>query len=97
MRGFPCQHGGEPIDLFGMGGGTRVAEELSAGLSTDVPVLGRIPFDVRLREGGDSGQPLVLSDPASPAAAALIEMATTLARKPRGLSGVPLNITPAGR
>ena len=97
MSGFPCPHCGEPIDLFGMGGGTRVAEELSAGLSTDVPVLGRIPFDVRLREGGDSGQPLVLSDPASPAAAALIEMATTLARKPRGLSGVPLTITPAGR
>ena len=97
MSGFPCPHCGEPIDLFGIGGGTRVAEELSAGLSTQVPLLGRIPFDVRLREGGDQGAPLVLTDPSSPAAASLIELATSLARKPRGLTGVPLDISPAGR
>jgi ATP-binding protein involved in chromosome partitioning len=97
MSGFPCPHCGEPIDLFGIGGGQRVAEQLSGGLSTQVPLLGRIPFDVRLREGGDRGEPLVLSDPASPAAAALIELATGLARKPRGLTGVPLNISPAAR
>ena len=97
MSGFPCPHCGEPIDLFGIGGGTRVAEQLSEGLSTQVPLLGRIPFDVRLREGGDQGAPLVLTDPSSPAAASLIELATTLARKPRGLTGVPLNISPAGR
>jgi ATP-binding protein involved in chromosome partitioning len=97
MSGFPCPHCGEPIDLFGMGGGQRVADQLSAGLSTQVPLMGRIPFDVRLREGGDRGEPLVLSDPSSPAAAALIEVATSLARKPRGLTGVPLDISPAGR
>ena len=95
MSGFPCPHCGEPIDLFGMGGGQRVAEELSGGLSTDIPLLGRIPFDVRLREGGDAGQPLVLADPGSPAAATLIEIANGLARKPRGLAGVPLGVTPA--
>ena len=97
MSGFPCPHCGEPIDLFGMGGGQRVADQLTAGLSTQVPLMGRIPFDVRLREGGDRGEPLVLSDPSSPAAAALIEVATSLARKPRGLTGVPLDISPAGR
>jgi ATP-binding protein involved in chromosome partitioning len=97
MSGFPCPHCGEPIDLFGIGGGTRVAEELSAGLSTQVPLLGRVPFDVRLREGGDQGAPLVLTYPSSPAAASLIELATALARKPRGLTGVPLDISPAGR
>ena len=97
MSGFPCPHCGEPIDLFGIGGGTRVAEQLSEGLSTQVPLLGRIPFDVRLREGGDQGAPLVLTDPSSPGAASLIELATTLARKPRGLTGVPLNISPAAR
>jgi ATP-binding protein involved in chromosome partitioning len=70
---------------------------LSSGLSTDVPLLGRIPFDVRLREGGDRGEPLVLSDPSSPAAASLIELATGLARRPRGLTGMPLDISPAGR
>ena len=97
MSGFPCPHCGEPIDLFGIGGGQRVAEQLSAGLSTDVPLLGRIPFDVRLREGGDAGQPLVLADPSAPAAATLIELAGTLARKPRGLAGMSLGISPAGR
>jgi len=97
MSGFPCPHCGEPIDLFGIGGGLRVAEQLSAGLSTEVPLLGRIPFDVRLREGGDAGQPLVLSDPSAPAAAALIELAGGLARKPRGLAGMSLGISPAGR
>jgi len=94
MSGFPCPHCGEPIDLFGIGGGTRVAEELSAGLSTPIPLLGRVPFDVRLREGGDAGSPLVLSDPSSPAAASLLEIASSLARTPRGLTGVPLNISP---
>ena len=97
MSGFPCPHCGEPIDLFGIGGGLRVAEQLSTGLSTDVPLLGRIPFDVRLREGGDAGQPLVLADPVAPAAASLIEIATRLARKPRGLAGIPLDISPAAR
>ena len=97
MSGFPCPQCGEPIDLFGIGGGARVAEQLSSGLSSQVPLLGRIPFDVRLREGGDQGAPLVVTDPAAPAAAALIELATSLARKPRGLAGVPLTISPAGR
>lgn len=97
MSGFPCPHCGEPIDLFGVGGGSRVAEELSTGLGTQVPLLGRVPLDVRLREGGDAGEPLVLSDPSSPAAAAIIEIATTLARKPRGLAGMSLGITPARR
>ena len=95
MSGFPCPHCGEPIDLFGVGGGARVAEQLSEGLGTPVPLLGRIPFDVRLREGGDAGMPLVLSDPDSPAAASLLEIAAGLARRPRGLAGVSLGISPA--
>ena len=69
MSGFPCPHCGEPIDLFGVGGGARVAEQLSAGLGTSVPLMGRVPFDPRLRIGGDAGQPLVLADPDAPAAA----------------------------
>jgi len=74
-----------------------VSEELSAELGTSVPLLGRVPFDVRLREGGDSGMPLVLSDPEAPAAAELISIAAELAGKKRGLAGLSLNITPAGR
>ncbi len=94
MSGFPCPHCGEPVDLFGMGGGAVVAQELSAALGTDVPLLGQIPFDVDLRTGGDEGRPLVLSAPDSPAGSALISIARTLAGRPRGLAGMALGITP---
>ena len=97
MSSFPCPHCGEPIDLFGMGGGAIVAETISALLGTDVPLLGQIPFDVALREGGDAGRPLVLSTPDAPAAVALRAIATALGQRPRGLAGLSLGITPAGR
>ena len=94
MSSFPCPHCGEPMDLFGMGGGAIVAETLTRQLGTDVPLLGRIPFDVALREGGDSGSPLVLSNPEAPASAALTAIAETLGRRPRGLAGVSLGLSP---
>lgn len=97
MSSLPCPHCGEPLDLFGMGGGALVAETLSRQLGTDVPLLGRIPFDVSLREGGDAGAPLVLSQPDAPAAVELIRIATALGQRPRGLAGMSLGITPAGR
>jgi ATP-binding protein involved in chromosome partitioning len=95
MSSFPCPHCGEPLDLFGVGGGDLVAEKLSAVLGTDVPVLGRIPFDPRLREGGDSGQPLVVAEPDAPASRALVEIADFLGARPRGLAGMQLGISPA--
>lgn len=95
MAGFPCPHCGEPLDLFGVGGGDLVAERISRTLGTEVPVLGRIPFDPRLREGGDSGHPLVIDHPDAPAAQALAAIATTLASRPRGLAGMNLSISPA--
>jgi ATP-binding protein involved in chromosome partitioning len=97
MSSFPCPHCGEPMDLFGMGGGAIVAETLTRQLGTDVPLLGQIPFDVALREGGDSGRPLVLSTPDAPASQALLRIAETLGRRPRGLAGMSLGITPASR
>ena len=97
MSSFPCPHCGEPIDLFGIGGGALVAEQISAVLGTNVPLLGRIPFDVALREGGDSGRPLVLSNPDAPAAQVLRSIAEDLGRRPRGLTGVSLGLTPASR
>jgi ATP-binding protein involved in chromosome partitioning len=97
MSGFPCPHCGEPIDLFGVGGGSLVAESLTRELGTDIPLLGRVPFDVRLREGGDAGVPLIISSPASPAGEAIESIAGTLAAKPRGLAGMSLGLTPAGR
>jgi ATP-binding protein involved in chromosome partitioning len=97
MSSFPCPHCGEPLDLFGMGGGSIVAETLTATLGTDVPLLGKIPFDVRLREGGDAGRPLVLSEPEAPASAELARIAESLGKRPRGLAGMSLGITPNRR
>lgn len=97
MSSFPCPHCGEPLDIFGIGGGSMVAESLSRELGTATPLLGRVPFDVRLREGGDAGVPLVISSPDSPAGHALESIAETFASKPRGLAGMNLGITPAGR
>ena len=97
MSAFGCPHCGEPIELFGSGGGRVVVDTLTKELGTDIPLLGRIPFDPRLREGGDSGSPLVLSDPGAPAAIALAEIAGTLSSRTRGLAGLQLGITPAAR
>ena len=97
MSGFPCPHCGEIVDIFGSGGGQKVANVLSRALEAEVPLLGRIPFDVRLREGGDSGTPLVLADPAAPASEVLRGVAGRLGKRPRGLSGVSLGLTPASR
>ena len=97
MSSFPCPHCGEPLDLFGFGGGAIVAETISSVLGTPVPLLGQIPFDVALREGGDSGRPLVLSNPDAPASLALLSIAQTLGQRPRGLAGMSLGITPARR
>ena len=97
MSSFPCPHCGEPLDLFGVGGGDLVAEQLSKVLGTNVPVLGRIPFDPRLREGGDSGHPLVIAEPDAPASQALTQIADVLGTRPRGLAGMQLGISPSGR
>jgi ATP-binding protein involved in chromosome partitioning len=56
-------------DVFGTGGGDRLAVELG------VPLLGHVPLDARLREAAESGEPLVLSDPASEPARVLEEIA----------------------
>jgi ATP-binding protein involved in chromosome partitioning len=56
-------------DIFGSGGGERLATQLG------VKLLGRVPLDARLREAGDAGVPLVLSDPGSEPAEAIFELA----------------------
>ena len=94
MSGLPCPHCGETVDVFGTGGGAAVAEALSKTTGAPVPVLGSVPIDVRLREGGDDGAPVVVADPTSPAAVALQAIADTLTARARGLAGRPLNLTP---
>ncbi|MDP9496427.1 MAG: Mrp/NBP35 family ATP-binding protein [Actinomycetota bacterium] len=97
MSWLPCPHCGDRIDLFGSGGGAAVAGSLSRALGADVPLLGQVPLDMRLREGGDAGVPLVLADPDAAAAKELLRVADTLTGKPRGLAGLSLGLTPAGR
>ncbi|MFJ2550519.1 Mrp/NBP35 family ATP-binding protein [Microbacterium sp. NPDC087591] len=80
---------GTVVDLFGSGGGAAVAEALSADGDT-VPLLAAIPLSPSLRAGGDAGDPVVLSEPDDPAARAITDLAATLARQGRGLSGRPL-------
>jgi ATP-binding protein involved in chromosome partitioning len=99
MSFLPCPHCGPEhrLEVFGTGGGDRVAATLGGRFGYDVPVLGKIPLDGRLRAGGDDGVPLVLADADSPAAQELTAMARSLTRKARGLAGMQLGLTPAGR
>ncbi|TCC60436.1 MRP family ATP-binding protein [Kribbella pittospori] len=99
MSFLPCPHCGPEhrIEIFGTGGGTRVAETLSARLGYKIPLLGEIPLDERLRSGGDLGKPLAITDPETPAAQVLTQIAATLGGRPRGLAGRQLGLSPAGR
>ncbi|MEU2609702.1 Mrp/NBP35 family ATP-binding protein [Streptomyces albus] len=97
MSGMPCPHCDEMVDVFGTGGGKQVAEGLTRTTGAQVPVLGGIPIDIRLREGGDEGKPVVLSDPDSPAGRALREVAGKLSSRERGLSGMSLGLTPSNK
>jgi len=71
-------------EVFGSGGGERLAERLG------VPLLGQVPLDVRLRECGDAGEPLVLADPESPTARTIVELAEGIAATQRGLKLLPV-------
>ena len=75
MTAFTCPHCGEPIELFGRGGGERFARE--HGLE----YLGGIPLDVTVRQGGDVGVPAVAQREPGPAAAALTSLARTVAAR----------------
>ncbi|GAA4240907.1 Mrp/NBP35 family ATP-binding protein [Actinomadura meridiana] len=94
MSYLTCPHCGERQHIFGEGGGQRVADALTKTLGTRVPVLGQVQIDPRLREGGDTGVPLVLSDPDAEAAKELRTIADTLAGRSRGLAGMSLGIAP---
>ncbi len=63
---------GKRYHLFGAGGGKELADRL------DVPLLGQVPLSVALREGADSGNPLVATDPDSEAGAIFAAMAETI-------------------
>ena len=69
MSHFVCGHCGERTEIFSYGGGERAATKLG------VPFLGRIPIDPAIRDGGDTGHPIVVANPDSPQAAAFRDIA----------------------
>jgi ATP-binding protein involved in chromosome partitioning len=85
---------GTRMEVFGAGGGQTVADSLTRTLGAPVPLLGQVPLETRLRECGDSGNPIVLAEPESPAAVALRGVADRLTTRARGLAGMSLNISP---
>ena len=85
---------GSRNEIFGRGGGATVAEQLTANLGYEVPLLGTVPIEVSLREGGDEGVPVVLAEGSSEAQESLREIAGSLARRARGLAGLSLSVTP---
>ncbi|HET9655033.1 MAG TPA: Mrp/NBP35 family ATP-binding protein [Kineosporiaceae bacterium] len=88
---------GSRVELFGSGGGQTVAGSLGRVTGAEVPLLGQVPLDVALREGGDDGRPVVLSAPDSPAGQALREVARSLSKRARSLAGRSLGLTPVPR
>jgi ATP-binding protein involved in chromosome partitioning len=94
MSYLPCPHCGEAVEVFGSGGGQTVADALTRTLGASVPLLGQVPIDVRLREGGDAGTPIVLADPDSVAAKELRAIADRLAGRAPSLRGRRLGLTP---
>lgn len=89
-----AQPDGSKLEIFGSGGGERIAERLTEIMGTDVPLLGQIPLDITVREGGDAGVPSVLSNPTSEANTLLRNVAHNLAASSRSLAGRKLTITP---
>jgi ATP-binding protein involved in chromosome partitioning len=94
MSYLPCPHCDERIDVFGSGGGRAVADTLTRLTGAPVPLLGEVPIDTRLREAGDAGVPLVLSEPDAPASLQLRKIAESLANRSRSLAGRQLGLTP---
>jgi ATP-binding protein involved in chromosome partitioning len=69
MSYFLCPHCGERSEVFGHGGARREAERL------EVPFLGEVPLDLKIRETSDAGRPLVVSEPNGAQAAVYREVA----------------------
>ena len=89
MSWYVCPHCGEREAIFGTGGGREAAETLG------VPLMAQVPLMPALREGGDTGTPLVISHPDAPAAEALREAARAVVRATKSKVGKPLNLMPA--
>jgi len=83
---------GSRMEPFGSGGGAQVAERLTRAVGAPVELLGQVPLEQDLREGGDAGNPVVLAKPDSASGSALRAIADKLAVRRRGLAGMSLGI-----
>lgn len=92
MSPSPCPNCGEPLALFGSGGGAETAKRLSTLVGKDVPLLAQIPFDGVLRDGGDQGVPAYLGAPESALKKSFDELLNSLLLRPQSLLGVPLSL-----
>ena len=91
MSYYVCPHCGQRDEIFGSGGGAEAAETLG------VPLMGQVPLLPAIREGGDEGTPIVLSQPDAPASVALREAARAVARSTKTKVGTPLTLMNAPR
>ena len=80
MSYFVCPHCGQRTEIFLSGGGRRLAEELG------VPLLAQVPLQARVPDLADTGRPIVVAEPISPAAVALAELAKAVAQQLAGKS-----------
>lgn len=91
---YLVQPDGSHLEVFGSGGGASVASRLTAQLGYDITLLGQVPLDIALREGGDTGRPVALGE--GTAADVVRDLASTLGQRARGLAGRPLGVSPVG-
>ena len=84
------------VDVFGSGGGQRVASTLTERLGYDVPLLAEIPLETDFRAAGDAGTPLVTLDTTRPSSVAVIGLADRLIATRRSLVGQQLGVIPVG-
>ncbi|MEK6598940.1 MAG: iron-sulfur cluster carrier protein ApbC [Deltaproteobacteria bacterium] len=75
MSYFQCPHCGEKTEIFSHGGGEKTSQRYN------VPLLGKIPIDTGIREGGDSGKPIVIFNPSSPQTETFIKISEAVASK----------------
>ena len=90
MSDTECSKCGEKLSVFGNGGGEETSRRLSQLVGATVPLLAKIPFNSQLREGGDEGNPIVLSD--EKYKKVFDEILDQIIIRPKSLVGVRLNI-----
>ena len=91
MSDTNCGKCGEAISIFGSGGGEETARRLSELVGADVPLLAKVPFDSQVREGGDAGDPAVLTN--ERIQGAFNQILDKIIIRPRSLVGVRLGVS----